>query len=309
MKYNNIKNTALILGALVALTACDSDDNRGADKELPELESDGKSLVFYSASANTQYAYTVDDGSVLNLQGATDSEGEDITNFNLKDNEKGRLVLWIDDEGDNDDSTNEEKVVMFKQDYSFAKDGNASWEDFYYLGHLHHHIDNGVEENHLASHKNSEFNVTDGAKFDAIKRLNTFLAEQYNIEQTLATKLKERTQDLCGFHTFVDEDGGIHYYAMGTDGTMDIFAGTFELEDTVAVTDSCTPNEFGMSSTEDGALYFSNATQKVYSVDSHEDGVYHVHSSWDLSELIGVGKTAEMMVGIAAEDGEHSDEH
>jgi len=126
------------------------------------------------------------------------------------------------------------------------------------------------------------------------------LAQQYTLEQNLSNAIPADANGLCGFHTFVSEEDETFYYAMGKNGTMYIYDEeiTTPALDSVAVTDSCSPNAFGMSSTEDGVLYFSADTQKVYSIDSHEDGIYHVHSSWDLSQLIGSGKSAEMMVGL-----------
>jgi len=300
MKKNLIVSSAVVLGLLAGFSGCgSSNDSRGSAAELPELESDGKTIVFYSASANTQYAYTVDDSSVLNLQGATDSEGEDITNFNMKDGDEGKLFVWIDNKGDDNASNDEEKIVMFDQNYSYATDGNATYEDFYYLGHFHAHEEDGETEYHLAAHSNDEFNVTTGAKFEALQRLNEYLAEQNRLEQNLTNTIPAEANGLCGFHTFVNEEGDTFYFAVGTNGTVYIYDQTTNFLDSVAVTDSCSENEFGISSTEDGVLYFDSTSQKVYAIDSHEDGIYHVHSSWELGEeLIGVGKTAEMMVAI-----------
>ena len=105
MQKKLIIKSTVILGLLATLNGCGgSSDNRGSEKQLPALESDGKSLIFYDASANTQYAYTVDDGSVLNLQGATDSDGHDIKHYNMKADEKGKLFLFKDDLGDNNAS-------------------------------------------------------------------------------------------------------------------------------------------------------------------------------------------------------------
>ncbi|MBD3808833.1 MAG: hypothetical protein IE880_09000, partial [Epsilonproteobacteria bacterium] len=118
IQKNKVQSVASIVAAMFVLSGCGSNgDSRGSEPELPELESEGKTLVFYSASANEQNAYTVDDGSVLNLQGTTDAEGEDITNFNMQTDEKGKLFVWIDDKGDDNASNDEGKIVMFNQDY------------------------------------------------------------------------------------------------------------------------------------------------------------------------------------------------
>lgn len=294
MKFNNIKNMALALSALVVLSGCgsDSDTAAGAGSDPLELESDGKTLVFYNDSAKTQYAYNVDSTVVTNLQNAEDASGNDISNFNMKDGESGKLTIWIDNKGDTNASNDEGKVIMFNEDYSFSDDGNATWENFYYLGHFH--------GDHLAAHSNDEFNVTSGGKFNAMIRLNEYLSEQNTLEQNLSSVIPSAADGLCGFHTFVSEDDETFYYAMGKNGTMYVYDEniTTPALDSVAITDSCSENEFGMSSTEDGVLFFSTNTEKVYSIDSHEDGIYHIHSSWDLSQLIGDGKSAQMMVGL-----------
>ncbi|MBD3797735.1 MAG: hypothetical protein IE887_08340 [Campylobacterales bacterium] len=313
MQKNTVKSAASVLAAIFVLSGCDgSGDSRGSEKELPELESDGKTLVFYSASANEQNAYTVDDGSVLNLQGATDEEGEDITNFNMNVDDKGKLFVWIDNKGDANASNDEGKIVMFNQDYSYAQDGNATWEDFYYLGHFHAHEDEGETEYHLAAHSNDEFNVTAGGKYAAMQRLNTYLAEQYELEQHLTALLPVAANGLCGFHTFVNEEDKTFYFAMGTNGKMYIYDKNFSYVDETALTgvDSCLENQFGMSSTEDGVLYFSEETQQLHMIDSHDGGeVWHEHTTFDLEELLGAGKTAEMMVGIAPVTGEEDHDH
>jgi hypothetical protein len=301
MKKNTIKNVALVFGATLALSGCGSDSSNDNTQADPlELESDGKTLIFYSASTNEQYAFDVDSEETLDLQGSADKHGNDITNFNMNASDKGKLVLWVDNKGDTNASNDEGKVLMFKQSYSFANDGNASWEDFYYLGHFHSHTENDVMSYALAAHSNNEFNVTSGGKYNAMLRLNTYLAQQNQLEQNLSATIPSEANGLCGFHTFVSEDDETFYYAMGKNGTMYIYDNTMSAPalDSVVVTDSCAPNEFGMSSTEDGVLFFSAHTQKVYSVDSHDDGVYHVHSSWDLSQLIGDGKNAQMMLGL-----------
>ncbi|HEO98104.1 MAG: hypothetical protein JW682_03555 [Campylobacterales bacterium] len=308
MQKNRVISAASILAAIFVLSGCSgsSSDSRGSEKELPELESDGKTLVFYSASTNEQNAYTVDDGSVLNLQGATDEEGEDITKFNMDAANHGKLFVWIDNKGDANASNDEGKIVMFDQDYSYAEDGNATWEDFYYLGHFHKHEDEGKVEYHLAAHSNDEFNVTAGAKYTAMQRLNTYLAEQYALEQNLTNTIPHEANGLCGFHTFVNEESKTFYLAMGRNGKMYIYDENISSVDETALTgvDNCIENQFGMSSTEDGVLYFSEETQQLHLIDSHDDGVWHEHTTFDLEELLGAGKTAEMMVGIAPVTGQ-----
>ena len=310
-----MKLTKLTIAPLVALllVGCgSSSDSRGSETDLPELESAGKTLVFYNATTNEQNAYTVDDGSVLNLQGATDEDDNNITNFNMQSDEQGKFFVWIDNKGDANASNDEGKIIMFNQDYSYTPDNNATWEDFYYLGHFHSHTNDDNETvNALAAHSNDEFDVTSGGKYNAMIRLNTYLAEQYALEQNLSTTLANGTEntsseELCGFHTLVNDDGTF-YMVMGTGGTMFIYNQNSSFVDQTSLTgvDVCTANQFGMSSTEDGVLYFSEATQQLHMIDSHDGGtVWHEHSTFEVEDLLGTGKTAEMMVGIAPVTGE-----
>lgn len=287
--------TTLILGGC----GSDSNDDGSTSTDPLELESDGKTLIFYSASTNEHYAFDVDSETTTDLNGATDAEGEDLTNFNMAASDQGRLFVWMDDKGDDDASNDEGKVIMFTQDYQYAQDGNATWEDFYYLGHFHSHTDDdNVTEYHLAAHANEEFDVTSGGKYNAMIRLNKYLEAQEARKNALAALLPAEANGLCAFHTFVSEEDETFYYVMGTNGTVYIYDAGETLQDSVAVASSCEANAVGMSSTEDGLLLLLNDTQKVYSIDSHEDGIFHVHNSWELSRLIGSGHSAQMMVGI-----------
>lgn len=302
MKKNTIKSAAFILGATLVLSGCGgSGSNSTAQTDPLELESDGKTLVFYSALTNEHYGFEVDSQKVINLQESTDANGHDVSNFNMNESDSGKLFLWIDNKGTEDRSDDEDKIIMFKQDYSFKKDGNATWEDFYYLGHFHGETTKDNQTNyHLAAHVNDEFKVSSGAKYNAMMRLNQYLAAQNTLEEQLLEILPEEANGLCGFHTFISKKAETFYYAMGKNGTMYIYDERMRTElDSVVVTDSCKSNEFGMSSTEDGVLYYSADTQELYSVDSHDDGIHHVHSYWGVSQLIGNGNSAEMMVGLA----------
>lgn len=201
---------------------------------------------------------------------------------------------------------------MFNQDYTYAPDNNATWEDFYYLGHFHSSTNSANETvNALAAHSNDEFDVASGGKYDAMVRLNTYLAEQYALEQNLSTALANTadnasSETLCGFDTLVN-DNGTFYVVMGTGGTMFIYDENRVFIDKTTLTgvDECLVNQFGMSSTEDGVLYFSQETQQLHMVDSHDGGtVWHEHTTFEIEDLLGTGKTAEMMVGIAPVTGE-----
>lgn len=300
MKKNYFTPIAATAATLLMLSGCGSDSSTSDSVSDPlELESDGKTLIFYSASTNEQYAFDVDSEHTTNLNGASDAQGNDLSNFNMSASEQGRLFVWVDNKGDDDVSNDEDKVLMFRQEYDFARDGNATWEDFYYLGHYHRHTDeNNITNYYLAAHDNSEFNVTSGGKYDAIVRLNTYLAAQENLKTELAALLPAEANGVCAFHQFENEEGEPFYYVMGSNGTMYVYDAAYTFKDSVAVSSSCESNGVGISSTEDGVLLFLSDTQKVYSVDSHEDGIYHVHNSWDLSNLLGNGKSAQMMVGI-----------
>jgi len=291
--------TAAATAALLLLSGCGDSGSNGSGGSSLALESDGKTLLFYSASTNDQYAFDVDSEKTTDLNGAADAQGHDLTNFNMDPSEQGRLFVWVDNKGDTDPSNDEEKVVMFKSGYDIATDGNVTWEDFYYLGHYHGTTDdNNVTTYYLAAHSNDEFNVTDGAKYSAMLRLNAYLLEQENLKNELAALLPAQANGLCAFHTFENEEGETFYYAMGDNGTMYIYDAAHDFLDSVAVAAACEPDGVGMSSGEDGVLLFVSETQKLYMIDSHEDGIYHVHTEWELSELIGGGKSAQMMVGI-----------
>lgn len=297
MKKNIGKSIALILGIGLTFSGCGGTDGGTTQTDPLELESDGKTLVFYSASTNEQYAFEVDSQNIINLNAAS-YQDHNLTNFNMSASEKGKPFIWIDDKGDTNSSNDEGKLVMFKQEYSFANDGNATWEDFYYLGHFHSQTVNNQTSYYLAAHDNDEFNTTSGGKYNAMIRLNEFLAREYTLEQNLSAIIPSEANGLCGFHTFVNESGETFYYTIGKNGTVYVYDDAYNFKDSVAVSDSCMPNEMGMSSTEDGVLLFLKSTQKVYSVDSHEDGIYHIHNSWDVSRLIGSGHTADVMVGL-----------
>jgi hypothetical protein len=63
-----------------------------------------------------------------------------------------------------------------------------------------------------------------------------------------------------------------------------------------------------MSATTDGALVYLKNTATLYLMDSHGDARTHVHSSWDIAQLVGEGKSVDMMVGIKTVESE-GDEH
>lgn len=287
------------VAALFLLTGCGGSSSGGdGGVDAPELESEGKSLIFYSASTDEQYAYTVDSATVTNLNDPTDAEGEDISQFNMSTSEKGRLFRWVDEYEENNVSIAEDKVVMFHQDYDYTTDGNATWEDFYYLGHFYGETEGDETHYHLAAHSNDEFNVTSDAKFNAMLRLNRYLQSQESVKNALTDVLPASADGLCTFDQFENEAGETVNYAIGFNGTLYAYDANYTLMDSTVIASACETNGAGMSATEEGVLVFIGLTQKAYLVDSHEDGIYHVHSSWELSEILGSGTSAQMMVGL-----------
>jgi hypothetical protein len=325
-KYSTILS-ALILGASIFFTGCGDSDSASNTNSI-DIESDGKTLIFYSASTNDHVAYNVDEAEIENLNSSDDSE---LANFNMDESDSGKLFIWIDNKGDDNASNDEEKVVMFRQDYSYTQDGNATWEDFYYLGHYHAEEEDGEMHYHLAAHTNDEFDLSNvpeadlatNAKFLALKRLNTYLAEQNTIEINMQNTLNALNTPvtLCGFKS-ISNDNGTRNYALGANGRLYIFNNELNsstntygyIDETLVTSNGCEQNKLGISSVshhdEDGVVVFLESTQKVYLVDSHDGGVYHVHTTYDLSEVIGNGKSAEMMVslipvGYDADEEEH----
>lgn len=341
MKNYKMKSSAVILGLALVLSACGSDskDNNDDNKTTPDKEvsdtenntdsssssdtennTDGSSssdivskiegsdlesakqiLYFYGASTNDHYAYDVTTNTLENLN------EDNVTAMASGDD--GRLFYFRDNTtGDTNASNDVDKVLMFKPTYSFATDGNATWEDFYYLDHLH---DGGRHP-----HANDEFNVTAGGKYESMIRLNEYFAEQEQLKSDLKASIADEaivgagqtSQDLCDFYTVHHEDEK-HYYALGTNGniyTFDDSTTTFK-DVTLVSSAGCEAGKSGMVAAEDGVLVYLGSTATLYLVDSHEDGVSHVHSEWDISEVIGDGHGVDMMVGIGALEHEGED--
>lgn len=303
MKLNTIYGAVFALMAAFTLNGCGDDSNNNNTIDI-ELDSDGKTLIFYSSSTNDHLAYNVDEAKVENLNSSEYPE------FNMDTDDNGKFFIWIDNKGDDNVSNDEEKVIMFKESYSYAEDGNATWEDFYYLGHYHAEEEDGDTHYHLAAHTSDEFNVTEGAKYLAMQRLNAYIASEAIIESNLTTALS--TTSLCGFKTVTNDNGTLHY-AMGTNGTLYIYDASFSIVDTVAISDSCQENKMGISAVthhdENGVVVFEANSQKLYVVDSHDDGVFHPHYTYDISEVIGSGKSVEMMVSLIPVGYEADEEH
>ncbi|MDD3591952.1 MAG: hypothetical protein PHO65_04890 [Sulfurovum sp.] len=305
MQKNTVKSAASALAAIFALSGCSgSGDSRGSDTELPELEAHGKTLQFYDSSDNSQYAYVVEDGTILNLQDPDLEYDEDLSAMIMEDGEVGKFYTWIDDKGDDNASNDVEKIMMMDAGYSYATDGNATWNDFYYLQHLN-------SEAHMHPHSNDEFNVTEGGKFIMMQRFNKNLAEHYAKTQEIETKLAEKGAELCGWHK-LEADFGTFYFVAGIDGKMYVYGENLDFKDeyTMDGVTSCEADRHGFTSSADGVLFFSAESQKIHLVDSHDNGaVWHEHTTFDLSEILGAGKTATTMTGIGEiEEHDHDEE-
>lgn len=288
-----------ILGLSLTFSGCGgSGDSRGAEQNLPELEANGKILQFYNSNNNSQYAYVVEDGTVLNLQDPNIAEGVMV----LDENKTGKFYTWTYDKADNNDSTNVEMIMMMDANYSYATDGNASYTDIYYMNHLHN------EEIH--PHPNTDFNPASGTDgTNKLNGLNTSLAAHYAKTQEIAVLPDIQTAGgLCGWHKG-EFEFGTFYFAVGKNsGNIYVYDENLTLIDTDAMdgVTGCEVDKHGFTSTADGVLFFSAETQALHMVDSHDDGRnFHEHTVFPLSEIIGAGKTATTMTGIGEieEDG------
>ena len=302
-----IKSSAVVLAIALMMSACGSsdDDNAAAaagGNSVPDLESAKQVLYFYGASTNDHYAYNVTTNLLENLN------EDNVTAMESTDS--GNLFYFRDDKGDDNASNYVDKVLMFKSAYSFASDGNATWEDFYYLDHLH----NG--ERH--PHTNDEFNVTAGGKYTSMVRLNEYLAEQEQLKSDLSSSIAneaivgagQASPALCDFYSLIHpEENETHYFALGTNGKVYTFDdNTTNFKDVTLVSSAgCEVGKSGMVGAEEGVLVYLGSSSKLYLVDSHDDGVSHVHSEWDASEIIGDGHGIDMMVGMGHL--EHDDDH
>jgi hypothetical protein len=297
-----IKITVATLTTLtLLLSGCGSDDS--SSSETLDLESAKKVLYFYGASSDEHYAYFVESNTIENLNddAKTDMSGT---------NPSGRLFVWVDDRGDTNISNDEGKVVMFKSDYVYASDNNATWEDFYYLDHLsgdarHPHDNIEFDPNRVGA-------VPGDSKALAMMRLNMYMGEQEQLKQDLANVNNSEgnaimsVNDICDFYTTTHEhEGAIEkmHFVLGKNGALYTYEneeGTIAFKDSTVVSDSCEVGKSGMSAAQEGVLIYLGTTSKLYLVDSHDGGDSHVHSTWDLSEVLGDGKSIDMMVGIGA---------
>jgi hypothetical protein len=273
---------SLVLSSLLLFSACDSSDDSDEIDTETEMEhehgEDERVLFFYSASTNDHFAYSVESSELINLNEEMHGE-ENISKFNISADKSGKPFIWLDNKGDTNATNDEEKIIMFNNDFQF--DRNATWEDFIYLGHFHYEED-GED---LAAHSNDEFNVTAGKKLEAINRFNIYISEQQELKNSFSEILTDA--DVCGLYKNIDlEENLINYYVVGTDGKLRIYDESKTLVDEVAITGSCASENIGMSGVEEGVWVFLADTQKIYQVDSHDDGVFHIHTTSNVSEFV-----------------------
>lgn len=310
MKNYKTMTAATLAAFSILLSACGSSSDSETEQSAIDLESTNEVLYFYGASSEDHYAFYTQTQTIENLNedNKTDMSGANPT---------GRLFVWVDNRGDDNASNDEAKVVMFKSDYDFVTDGDATFDDFYYLDHL------SAGERH--PHENVEFDpnrvgaVPGDGKALAMQRLNTYMAEQIQLKQDIANVNDSEgnsilaVDDICNFHTTAHEhEGAIEkmHFVIGKNGALYTYEnenGTIEFKDSTKVADSCEVGKSGISSAEEGVLVYLGTTSKLYLVDSHDGGDSHVHSTWDLSEILGAGRSLDMMVGIG--EVEHDDDH
>ena len=285
-KYNLL--FSVLASSMFIFSGCDSDDNKSTDSGMEEhYDEDQRTLIFYSSTTNDHYAYNVEEKKLLDLNNKQACE-YDISNFTVSSEEKGKPFIWLDNKGDDNISNDEQKVIMFKDSYSF--DRNITWEDFIYLGHFHSEED----EHHLAAHTNSEFKDAIGQKLLALKRINLYIAEQNALKESFGS------ETVCGVQTVYsheEEHNEKIFYVMGTDGYLTIYDEDKKALDRVLIGSSCQSDRFGMSVTEHGVWIYLADNSEIYKVDSHDDGVYHIHSRVDVSDYIG-NADAEFMISI-----------
>jgi hypothetical protein len=295
---NKMKRLSLVLVLLFA--GCDSSDSN--DSSSVEIEGD-KTLIFYNSNTQNQYVYFTETGEVQNLN--SDSE----SNFYMPNKDRGTMFYWADEYTDGEI---DEKVVMLKESF----EGNISYQNLIYIGHFH--------DTELASHSPDEFapeNISE-AKQKALIRLNSYLAEQREIEEEISEALNEENETLCNF--FVpfheeheemeteEEHEEIPHFALSETGKLYIFTEEeSELKKIQApvvlngVTE-CSKSGSGITSSPEGVFVFSEETQKLYLVDAHGMD-YHQHSQWSLGEFLPSSFEATQMIGFGlGEDANHT---
>jgi len=298
---------AIILsGLLLAFSGCgsDSDSSGGSSIDLP----DGKTMIFFDNKSARQYSYNTD------TEIAEDMNTESNATFNMT-GKTGTLFSWLDETPQGD----EQKIVMFHDSYDFAVDGNATFEDFHYLGHFHE------EDNvkHFAAHSNSEFDpaVSSDAKKAAMVRLNTALAEREEIKEELSEVLPDG-EVLCNFFVFdhdhhdeeddnATEEEAIPHIALSGSGKVYVYGESNETltsSQPVFALDGvseCKEAESAIiQSSDDGVFIFSANSQKLYLVDNHGMD-FHQHSSWNIGKFLPEGFTPTGVAAIGEGEADH----
>lgn len=295
---------AVVLGATLLLSGCGgSSSGSGAqDGSVANLKVEGKVFHFYNVASGEQYLVDTDAKSVTSLN------SDATSNLYRVAKEAGQLFYWP---WIVDNALSAEKTVMLRAEYDYARDGNLTYEDIYYLGDL------------LASpphaHAGSEFN--DPSKEPVLQNLNSYLAHQQEIQEEIKEALALESKQLCSFfvpaHAHEEEEHGAAHYAITTDAKVYIFEeGEEGLEKDagpIALTGatSCLAQESGITTSgEHGVYVFLKETQSLYLVDAHElpEGgmtIPHQHSVWELKSFMPAGFSASQMIGYGAGDSGH----
>jgi len=299
MKNYKTLTAAVVAAITILLTACGgSDSEQEQANSVVDLKSAKKVLYFYGASSNDHYAFFTQTGEVENLN--------DDFKIAMKSGEVGKLFVWVDDE---------DKALMLKSDYDFSSDANATWEDFYYLDHLgsddtrHPHLNSDFDPNREGAQPNDR-------PAQAMIRLNEYIKAQEELKQKLADVNNSQNspilalEDICNFYTALhehDAEDEKWHYVLGKNGVIYAYEEkdeTITFESSTPVLDSCEVGKSGLSLASEGILVYGNS--RIYLVDSH-GGDIHVHSNWGIDEILGDGKSIDMMVGIG--ELEHEDDH
>jgi len=323
MKYLQLLTTKFIarllmlslVSSVLLLTACgdSSDLNDNPQQSTIDLP-DGKKLIFVDARSPEQYLYDTDTESKTNLN--TDPN----QNYYLANSaEIGHFLSWADDT-DSDGQVNDEKIIMMNN--SYTKGDVISSTDFLYLAHYH-----GAD---FAAHANEEF-VTPSVgsrKYYALRRLNNYVVAQNDlfteIDEALTADTTAGGQGLCqafvdpyasanhghsagstevaATHYALTKSGRIYFYEE-TNGSLASSQDSFIELDGVANIEDC--NKATITRTgEHGVLVFIAASQKLYLVDSH-GADFHVHSTWDIADIMPMGFIADYMGAIGEGENDH----
>ena len=306
-----IAPAVLLSSLLLTFSGCGSDSS---STKTVDILPDGKTIVFYDKASSSQYSYNTDTETYEDMNAKADA------NYNMT-GKTGRLFSWADETPVGVD----QKIVMFHDSYDFATDGNATFEDFHYLGHFHQ------EDNvkHFAAHSNLEFDpaTSSDQKKGAMVRLNKSLAEREEIKKEL-TDVLPAGESLCNFFVFEHEhdheEGGDHneseevvpHIALSQSGKVYVYTENNEVltlsQPAFALSGvtECKEEESAIIANGDhGVLMFSADSQKLYDVDEHGMD-FHEHGSWNVGKFLPEGFIPTGVAAISEEESEHGeDEH